>query len=210
MTIDVQTLIDLAVEHNMAPSSYFTQWDVYADWQMDVLKRQGLSPEHRLLDVGCGALRLGLVAIPYLDSGNYFGIDPNDRLLTLGKTILQKAQIERPHTLSCSGAFDFERFGTTFHYAMAQSVLTHLSQPEIAQCLTQLKLVMNPGGKFVFTYWPNADSPRIGFLFDGIEPMHIPALKDDSIFIDLSERLNIEFSPLPNDHPTQRVGLFTF
>ena len=31
---------------------------------------------HRLLDFGCGSLRLGRMAIPYLLEGHYFGIEP--------------------------------------------------------------------------------------------------------------------------------------
>lgn len=208
--LEVQTLIDLAVDLNMAPSAYLTQWHEFADWQMKTLKQQGLLPQHRLLDVGCGALRLGHLAIPYLDPGNYYGIDPDGRLLELGRAVLRRLGIDRPYSLRQSGAFDFERFGASFDYAMAQSVFTYLSQAQIEQCVGHLKAVMKPGGKFIFTYWLNPNPPRLGFLADGITPTYLPGLKDDDLFRALAERLDIGFAAVPSNHPTQLMGLFTF
>jgi SAM-dependent methyltransferase len=208
--LEVQTLIDLAVDLNMAPSAYFTQWHEYADWQMKALRQHGLLPQHRLLDVGCGALRLGHLAIAYLDPGNYCGIDPDGRLLDLGRAVLRRLGVDRPHSLRQSSAFDFERFGMSFDFAMAQSVFTYLSQAQIEQCVEHLKTVMKPGGKFIFTYWFNPNSPRLGFLADGITPTYMPGLKDDALFQALAERLGIAFASVPSDHPTQLVGLMTF
>lgn len=208
--LDVQSLIDLAAELNLAPSSYLTQWHKFAEWQMKALTAQGLLPHHRLLDVGCGAFRLGHLAIPYLDPGHYYGIDPDGRLLALGRAVLRRLGIDRPYSVRQSGVFDFERFGTSFDYAMAQSVFTYLSQAQIEQCVGALKAVMKPGGKFIFTYWLNPDPPRLSFLADGIVPTYLPGLKDDALFRDLARQLRFGFATLPSDHPTQLVGLFTF
>ena len=41
-----------------------------------VLLQEGLRPSSRVLDVGCGALRLGYWLLRFLDPGRYFGIDP--------------------------------------------------------------------------------------------------------------------------------------
>lgn len=210
MTLEVKTLIDLALDVNLAPSAYLTQWNEFADWQMNTLKAQGLLPRHRLLDVGCGALRLGHLAIAYLDSGNYCGIDPDERLVALGRAVLRHLKIDRPYQLRQSAAFDFDGFGVRFDYAMAQSVFTYLSQAQIEQCVARLQAVMEPGGKFIFTYWFNYGAPRLAFLADGITPTYVPGLKDDGLFHDLAERLGITFATLPSDHPTQRVGLLTF
>ena len=210
MTLDVATLIDLAVERNTAPSAYLTQWHEFAEWQMNALISHGLLPHHYLLDIGCGALRLGTLAIPYLAPAHYCGIDPDSRLLELGRAVLRHLAIDRPHALLQSGEFEFDRFGTSFDYAMAQSVFTYLSQAQIEQCVLRLKTVMKPGGKFIFTYWLNENPPRISFLADGIVPTYLPGLRDDKIFDALAERLDIAFARLPSDHPSQLAGLLTF
>ena len=48
---------------------------------LKLLKRHGLKPSHRLLDFGCGSLRVGRWLIKYLNRGRYFGIDPNTWLI---------------------------------------------------------------------------------------------------------------------------------
>src|SRR5256885_1508932 len=57
-------------------NQYGRPW-VLGRYMFDFLVESGLRPEHRLLDFGCGALRLGVWALAYLDQGNYFGIDPH-------------------------------------------------------------------------------------------------------------------------------------
>src|SRR5207248_6045542 len=47
----------------------------------EFLVESGCRPDHRVLDFGCGALRAGVHVIPYLNAGNYFGVDPHLRSL---------------------------------------------------------------------------------------------------------------------------------
>ena len=47
----------------------------HAKTHFEYLIEQNLQPHHKLLDVGCGALRSGKHIIPYLDVKNYYGID---------------------------------------------------------------------------------------------------------------------------------------
>jgi ubiquinone/menaquinone biosynthesis C-methylase UbiE len=210
MMLDAQTLIDMALEFNMAPSTWFTQWDELGDWQFDILKRSGLKPEHRLLDVGCGPLRLGSLAIPYLEPGHYYGIDPGETLLALGRAVLERLGIDRPYSLLQSGSFEFDRLGAQFDFAIAQSVITHLSRAQITSCFTALKSVMKPGGTFIFTYLLSSYAPPLGFFMDGVAPMIRPGLADEGIFAELADRLGARFVASDEPHPTQKVGICTF
>src|SRR3954468_23923578 len=62
-------------------------WEEIGRLQFDYLVSQGLRPHHRLLDVGCGAMRGGVHFAAYLDPGHYFGIDVNDRLLEAARRV---------------------------------------------------------------------------------------------------------------------------
>src|SRR4029077_4699401 len=53
------------------------QWESRGKFQLFFLKRMGLAPFHRLLDVGCGPLRAGVHLIKYLNSTLYCGVDYN-------------------------------------------------------------------------------------------------------------------------------------
>jgi len=59
-------------------------WDEVGSLQFNFLCAQGLRPEHRLLDIACGSLRLGVRAIPYLETGHYLGLDKESGLVAAG------------------------------------------------------------------------------------------------------------------------------
>src|SRR5262245_3439726 len=73
-------------------------YDLIGASQFRLLTALGLRSFHRCLDLGRGSLRAGRLLIPYLEPGNYFGIEPNMWLvddavrLELGRDILQAKQ----------------------------------------------------------------------------------------------------------------------
>lgn len=207
--LPVQQLIDLSVKENIVPDRYFHyDWAVYAQWQFDSLRQLGLQAQHRLLDIGCGPMRLGSLVIPYLDDGHYCGVDAFGPYLALGKDVLSAMGIRKTHSVHHSSAFDFEVFGMKFDYAIAQSVFTHLSQGQMEACVSQLKKVMRPGGKALFTYL--VDWRQRGFLYCGIQPMQSPRIPSHEAFQRMASRHGVNFCMSQIQHPTQRVGLFQF
>jgi hypothetical protein len=115
-------------------------WHEMGDLQFKFLVEHGLLPGHVLLDIACGSLRLGVRVVPYLDAGNYLGIDVKEDLIAHGKSVeLGNAlcRIKRPEFV-VSGAFEFERFSRKPDIAMAQSLFSHLIQQDIALCLRNL------------------------------------------------------------------------
>src|ERR1700756_3470545 len=52
--------------------------------QISTLIREGLNPDSKLLDVGCGCLRAGYWLLRLFDSGCYFWIEPNQQKLEAG------------------------------------------------------------------------------------------------------------------------------
>ncbi len=101
--------------------------------QLVTLIHQGLYPDSKVLDVGCGCLRGGYWLIHFLEPGCYFGIEPNARMLQAGiDRILEPGLIEekRPqfHT---NENFDFSVFGTKFNFILARSIWTHASKEQV-------------------------------------------------------------------------------
>jgi SAM-dependent methyltransferase len=132
-------------------------WDELGSLQLAFLKAHGLRPHDRFLDVGCGSLRAGVKLIPYLDPGNYWGVDNNAPLLDAGwehelsQVGLQDRQPR--NQLVALGDFEFDRLGVTFDFALAQSVFTHFSWNRIRRCLTRLAPVIKPGGRLFATFF---------------------------------------------------------
>jgi SAM-dependent methyltransferase len=62
-------------------------WDDVGRLQFDTLVGFGLRPEHRLVDVPCGSFRVGRLLIPYLDRGNYIGVEADPALIAEGRKV---------------------------------------------------------------------------------------------------------------------------
>lgn len=130
------------------------KFDKISAMQFNLLTSFGLRDGHNVLDIGCGSLRLGRLMIPFLKTGNYYGVEPNSWLIEdgikyeIGDDILD---IKKP-TFSYSSEFQFESFNTKFDYIIAQSIFSHASINQIKQCLRQIKKVMKPKGFFLATF----------------------------------------------------------
>lgn len=149
-------------------------WDTIGLLQFELLKQHGLTPSSTLLDVGCGSLRLGVHAIPFLDAGNYYGIDMHQSLLDAGvehELSRELAATKRP-TLYASETFDVEWFGMQFDVVIAQSLFTHLPIKKIEQCVAHVANVLHKESLFFFTYYELSDSVPVSKIDE--EPYHQP------------------------------------
>jgi len=146
------------------------RWDVVGPLQFEFLIRQGMEPQDRLLDVGCGSLRGGVHAIAYLEPGHYFGIEKEASLLAAGREVeLTRARLtdRNPH-LHVSGTFDVDWIPAhiQFEYALAQSLLTHLRPGLISLCFEQVLPRLTPDGVFFATFFECPDGE------DSLGPSH--------------------------------------
>jgi SAM-dependent methyltransferase len=116
------------------------RWDETGRAQMAVLKDAGLQPHHRLLDIGCGALRLGHLAVPYLDPGHYWGTDASLALMQRGyeQELAAKDRLS-PDQLIEDAGFAFPGIPHTIDYAIAFGVFTHLPAPVLHPALERLR-----------------------------------------------------------------------
>jgi SAM-dependent methyltransferase len=51
-------------------------------------KTVGLEPRHRVIDYGCGSLRVGLHLMKFLEAGNYFGLDVTMQFIDVGRKLI--------------------------------------------------------------------------------------------------------------------------
>jgi SAM-dependent methyltransferase len=151
------------VDHRAAVGG---MWDVIGPLQFEFLREQGLKPNHRLLDVGCGSLRAGRFFISYLDPYCYLGVDGDEALVRAGlarEIDPDVAWVKKPEfAFSYDFRFPFDRKPD---YALAQSVFTHLTPDQMVVCLVNLRRFA-PDCKFYVTFnessfpWPNWFSPN--------------------------------------------------
>jgi SAM-dependent methyltransferase len=131
------------------------QWAVMGPLQREFMIARGLQPHHRLLDVGCGALRAGSHFVDYLEPGHYYGIDINESLIDAGYTRelpeRLRERLSRDH-LRVTDRFDCD-FGVQFDYAIANSVFTHVSLNHVRLCLYRVGRQLAPRGRFYASYF---------------------------------------------------------
>ena len=130
------------------------QYDLIGAAQFRLLTALGLRQHHRVLDFGCGSLRAGRLLIPYLDPGNYFGIEPRQSLIDdafqfeLGKNI---RAIKRP-TFSHNDDFRIPFPVGCFDYILVQSIFTHAGWDITQRLLSEIQRTLAPQGVAAVTF----------------------------------------------------------
>lgn len=115
---------------------------------------EGLQPDSKVLDVGCGCLRGGYWLIHFLDSDCYFGIEPNVEMLEAGTGILLEpglTDLKRPH-FDHNADFNFGVFGVKFDFLAARSIWTHASKEQIQSMLDGFLRNSSGNGIFLTSY----------------------------------------------------------
>jgi len=139
-------------------------WGPIGRLQFDFLVSQGLEPSSVLLDIACGSLRAGRHFIPYLDAGNYLGIDIEEDLITAGLEYELDpgvAELKRPEFV-VSEDFAFDGFSKVPDFAIANSLFTHLVPADIKLCLGNLAAHRNSTTVFFASFFEvdrPADNP---------------------------------------------------
>ncbi|MEM1233214.1 MAG: class I SAM-dependent methyltransferase [Pseudomonadota bacterium] len=107
-------------------------YDMLGGLQMQLLLDLGMREYHRFLEVGCGSLRLGRMAIPYLLNGRYFGVEPNQKILDGGCELHFGAPMAESQVIKAKGAkfsntedFDFSFTEGPVDFVFAQSIASH-------------------------------------------------------------------------------------
>lgn len=99
-----------------------------------------MTPEDHLLDIGCGALRLGHLAVPFLAPGHYWGTDASLPLMRHGRAVELTDPDRLPlENLVEDAVFAFPGIPDTITIAIAFGVFTHLPATTLAPALASLR-----------------------------------------------------------------------
>jgi len=180
-------------------------YDLIAAMSFNLLTTLGLRQHHRLLDVGCGSLRLGRLLIPYLNVGNYTGIEPAKWLVeegiakeTGGELVeLKKARFvfaDSPEALEDEKPFDF---------AIGQSIFSHAARAQVDRWLRGVSASLVPSGAFVATFLiGEADYKGSDWCYPQCVEYTVETMQH------LSEGAGLSMTLLDWRHPRQTWALF--
>lgn len=121
--------------------------------QYHFLVAEGLRNDMNFLDVACGGLRLGQFLIPALDTGNYYGLEAEEGLVTAGidaEILFDVLKVKKPK-FAFNYTFDVS-FCDGYDFAIAQSLFTHLTPEDISNCFAALRSIARNQSKFFFTF----------------------------------------------------------
>ena len=139
--------------------------------QADVvfLKEMGLTPEHTILDIGCGGGRLGKELINYLNSGHYYGFDKQRDWINQYREAVDKSGLytKKPMIFISDFGFKLDE-NIKFDYVYAYSVFTHVGPDLVKQCLKNLENHMDKESCFYATIIEGTKEK--GFEYNRLHP----------------------------------------
>jgi SAM-dependent methyltransferase len=130
------------------------KWESRGKFQLFFLKKMGLAPFHRLLDVGCGPIRAGVHFIDYLNPALYCGVDYNHDFILTAKELVAKDRglAEKLPELAQLDNFEFSKINGTFDYVMAFSVLNHCDNEKKKLFFRELPRMLKKTAKVYITH----------------------------------------------------------
>lgn len=110
-------------------------------FQFELLRKNGLIPTARILEIGAGCLITGHKVIDFLNEGNYVAIEPNSWLIAAGREFFG---VKKPFTHLT--ATNFDAGSGQFDIIYSHSILSHAGSRQLPQYLSAVKSQLRHGG----------------------------------------------------------------
>lgn len=180
------------------------RFDFMGATQFSLLFHMGIRDHHKVLDFGCGSLRLGRLLIPFLQKDGYCGLDPNAWLIKDGlkNELGEDAENLKSPRFAYNTDFNCNVFDEKFDFIIAQSILTHTGLDLFETFLNTAAQCLKPDGVILFTVIPS-DNPDHPIPADG---WHYPGcvfFHDDTV-MKLMEKTPLSACLTPWFHPASR------
>jgi cyclopropane fatty-acyl-phospholipid synthase-like methyltransferase len=117
--------------------------------EKNLLLKEGLKPSHKVVDYGCGSLRLGNQLIPYLSKGNYIGLDRTDFFFNIGiKNFDDKLIKDKSPSLKVINESTIKKISELqIDYIISMAVLIHIPPKEVFYFFENIVKLMNSNTK---------------------------------------------------------------
>ncbi len=163
-------------------------YDVGAALQFNLATILGLREHHKFMDIGCGSLRLGRLLIPYLEKGNYYGLEPNWWQVEEGikKEVGQGLIDMKDPNLSNSDSFEMS-FGVEFDFVWAFGIFTHATRDQIKKCFDEFVRESHDNTMLVANFVEGNDSNTDEWRYPGFVPY------SPSFFENMAEERGLKF-----------------
>jgi hypothetical protein len=142
--------IDEAFLQEVHHRQYGRPWAM-GKYIFDYLVSRGLRPEHRLLDFGSGALRLGNYAIPFLELDRYYGIDAHLKSLEAAVTYeipIHNLAGKRPRLL-WNADYAVDHFGVMFDWIVDYTSSLQVPEDDLELLFSKLHDVLSRRGRIL-------------------------------------------------------------
>ncbi|HEY5976320.1 MAG TPA: methyltransferase domain-containing protein [Solirubrobacterales bacterium] len=126
----------------------------------------GLSPDDRVLDMGCGIGRMAIPLTGYLQDGSYKGFDVGKEMIRWCQHRITPEHPSFDFTWAPIYNAKYNPFGTVsaleyefpypddhFDFALATSLFTHMARAEVQHYLEELSRVLKPEGRAFLTFF---------------------------------------------------------
>ena len=181
-------------------------YDLIAAMSFNLLTTLGLRQHHSVLDIGCGSLRIGRLLIPYLNSGNYTGIEPSSWLIDEGirrETGEDQIRLKRPRFCIDDSARSLSP-DVLFDFAVAQSIFSHCGLDLVERWLGEASSHLKDCGALAATFLiGEVDCADHGWIYTTSVHYTVGTMAR------LAQQAGLEFLLLDWKHPRQQWALYS-